>query len=100
MKLASHFYKAPVLIACSKNNSRNLTPIQRTCAHLARLESNIQRTVLKVFSTEEVGGCSNGLHYGMGGDIIEHLGQVMPSGDYPIVNHHNGAYGNFAFFKS
>src|SRR5436190_13393026 len=70
MKLTSHFLKTSVFVTGAKNNSRNLTPIQSADTHLARFKCHVKRTVFKVFSAQEIGGGGNGLHLGMGSDIV------------------------------
>ena len=46
-----------------------------------------------------VGGGGNGLHFCVGSDVCELLGEVVSAGNNAVVGHYQGPYGDFAFFK-
>ena len=77
-----------------------LRPTQRTGAHGARLDGDIERAFVQILAAQRAGCGGDGLHLGMGGDVGQCLGEVVRAGDDAAAADDDRAYGHFAAFGS
>lgn len=75
------------------DDSVYLGPAEGSGAHHAGFDGDIEGAALEIFSTEKVGGRGDGLHLGMGGDIVEGFGEVGGAGDDAVATHDDGSDG-------
>lgn len=75
------------------DDSVYLGPAEGSSAHHARFDGDIEGAALEIFSTEKVGGRGDGLHLGMGGDIVEGFGEVGGAGDDAVATHDDSSDG-------
>ena len=88
------------------NHLADVGVAQGSGAHGARLQGNIERTLVQVFGTQGVGRSSNGEHLGVGGYIVEGFGLVVrPRNDFVVAHHHRpdgdfvGLYGGLRLLE-
>src|SRR3546814_15943231 len=68
--------KPPLRVVGAKNNLSHLKPKSRPCTHYTGLKGYIQRTFIQILPTKIARRSSNGLHFSMGGHIIQTFGQI------------------------
>ena len=85
-------------VGSTVNDAPYLRPGYGPGTHQAWLHSDIQGAVCQVFSTKSLGGCGYSLHLGVGRDIAETFGEVVPPSYNRAVAYYNGAYGYFPGF--
>src|SRR3546814_17252137 len=91
--------KPPLRVVGAKNNLSHLKPKSRPCTHYTGLKGYIQRTFIQILPTKIARRSSHGLHFSMGGHIIQTFGQVMSLSDNPVSRRYQGASGDFITFK-
>jgi hypothetical protein len=79
-----HFFakthKAAFMVVGTPYDATYFSPGQSAGAHGAGFEGNKNGAVGQVFGTYVVHGSREGNHFGMGCDILQHLGLVMATG--------------------
>src|SRR5690606_2097092 len=98
MKSAAHRSISALVVACAVNNFGNLTPIERSDAHLTRLDRHIKRTVFQILSTKKIGRRRNRLHFGVSSHIVEHFGKFVTPSDDSVSGNYYSSDRDFTFF--
>ena len=89
----------PLLVAGTINYPAYLCPSQGSGTHHARFYGDIERAILQVLSAQHVGARGNGLHFGVGGYVGEHLREVVGTRDNPVLTYDDGSHGNLVFIE-
>lgn len=88
--------EAAFLVVGSIDEAAYLCPSDGSGAHGAGLDSDVEGALRQVFATELVGCHGDGLHLGMGGDVVEGLGEVVGACDDAVATHDDGSDGYLA----
>ena len=86
-------------VATTVDNAGYLTPSEGSGTHGAGFDGDVEGAVGEVFATEFVGSHGDGLHLGMGGDVVEGLSEVVGSGNDAVLANDDGTNGYFAFVE-
>ena len=87
--------KAALLVGAAIHYAPNLGPTDSTGAHDAGFDGDIERGIGHVLSTECLGSRRDSLYLGMGRNVVERLGEVMPTPHDAFVGNNDGTDGNF-----
>ena len=76
---------ATLWVGCAVNESAYLCPGYSTGAHGARLHGNVECAVGEVFPAKASRCRGYGLHFGVCGNVVQPLCEVMRTGNYLII---------------
>ena len=79
--------EAPLVVAAAEDDAGELRPADGTGAHHARLHGDVERAAAEVLSAQLVGRRRDGQHLGVGGHVVERLGEVVGAGYDHAVGH-------------
>ena len=86
-------------VVAAVNDAGHLGPAQGSGAHGARFDGDVEGAVGKVLAAEGVGSGGDGLHLGVGGDVVERLRQVVGTGHDALMADDDAADGDFALVE-
>ena len=92
-------FEAPFGVGSPINNAAYLCPSCGAGTHHAGLKGDKEGTVGEVFGIEEIGGCREGKHLGMGGDIVKPLGIVVGTCYDAVAANDDGPNRDFVLVK-
>ena len=90
---------AALLIGSSEYDAAYLSPVQRSGAHAAGFDGDIERGLGQVFTSEGIEGGGEGDHFSVSGGIAEFFGHVVTPGNDLVVHDHHGPDGHFIVLK-
>jgi hypothetical protein len=95
VELTAHGAEAALFVAGPVDDAANLGPKKSSSTHGTGFERDVERAVGEVFGTQVVGGRRDGLHFGVGRDVVELLREVVATRDDLVVAHHNSPHRHF-----
>ena len=90
---------AAFLVATAIDDAWYLAPSQGSGTHDTWLYGNVEGAVGQVFSSQFIGCSSDGLHLGMGRDVVQCLSQIVGTRNNMVLANHYGTNGYLAFFE-
>lgn len=92
----SHPAEASLLIGCAVDEAGELCPADGSGTHHARFHGHIECAAREILATREVGGRRNGLHFGMGRHVVQHLREVMGARNDAFARRYHASHRNLA----
>ena len=89
--LGSKARVAALLVGCAIDDAADLRPSEGSGTHHARLHRDVERAVVEVLAAQVLCRGGDGLHLGMGCDVVQQFGQVVTACDNLVAAHHYGS---------
>lgn len=86
--------KATLGVAGAVDKAAQLRPADSAGTHDARLDGDVERTLIEILTAEGIGGTRDGLHLGMSGNVGKGFGEVVAARYNLVAAHNDNAYRN------